>query len=58
VAIWWTFHGTHIGVFASVPATGKAVSYGGADLYTVVNGRIASLRREGANLRDILLASG
>jgi predicted ester cyclase len=57
VAIWWTFHGTHIGAFADVPATGKAVEYGGVDLYTVVNGKIASLRREGANLRDILLAS-
>ena len=58
VAIWWTFHGTHIGAFAGVPATGKAISFGGTDLYTIVNGRIASLRREGDNLRDILLASG
>jgi steroid delta-isomerase-like uncharacterized protein len=57
VAIWWTFRGTHRGDFAGVPATGKTVEYGGIDLYTVANGKIASVRREGANLKEVLISS-
>jgi len=57
VAAWWTFRGTHAGVFAGVPATGKTVEYDEIDLYTLVDGKIASIRREGANLKEILLSS-
>jgi steroid delta-isomerase-like uncharacterized protein len=57
VAAWWTFRGTHRGVFAGVAATGKTVEYGGADLYTVADGKIASIRRQAANLKQLLLSS-
>ena len=57
VAAWWTFRGTHAGAFAGVPATGKTVEYDEIDLYTLVDGKIASIRREGANLKEILLSS-
>jgi steroid delta-isomerase-like uncharacterized protein len=57
VAIWFAFRGVHRGVFAGVPATGKTVEYGGVDLYTVANGKIASIRRVADSLKDILLAS-
>jgi len=57
VAIWWAFRGTHRGDFAGVPATGKTIEYGGVDLYTVVNGKIASVRRVGDNLKEVLLSS-
>jgi len=57
VGVWWTFRGTHRGDFAGVPATGKTVEYGGVDLYTVANGKIASMRRAGDNLKEVLLSS-
>jgi steroid delta-isomerase-like uncharacterized protein len=57
VATWATFRGTHTGVYAGVPATGKAVECRAVDLYTVSDGKITSIRREGDNLREILLSS-
>jgi len=57
VGVWWTFHATHRGAFAGVPATGKTIEYRGVDLYTVTDGKIASIRRVGDSLKDVLLAS-
>ena len=56
VALWFTLHGTHRGTYADVPATGKMIEWSGVDLYTVVNGKIAGLRREAPSLKDLLLA--
>jgi steroid delta-isomerase-like uncharacterized protein len=55
VAMWWTLHGTHLGTYAGVPATGKAIEWDGVDLYTMVDGKIAALRREARSLKDVLL---
>jgi steroid delta-isomerase-like uncharacterized protein len=35
-----TFHGTHLGPFMGIPATGKAVTIDVMDIYTVIGGRI------------------
>jgi steroid delta-isomerase-like uncharacterized protein len=56
VAIWFTVHGTHLGTYADVPATGKTIEWSIVDLYTVVNGKIAGLRRQAPSLKNILLA--
>jgi predicted ester cyclase len=56
VVAWGTFRGTHTGHFAGVPATGKTVEVGAVDLYTVVDGKIASVRRQGGKLKEILLS--
>lgn len=37
----WTFHGTHLGPFGPVPATGKEISMSGITIYTLRNGKIA-----------------
>jgi len=55
VATWWTFRGTHRGVFAGVPATGKTIEWSAADLYTVVNGKIVACTRRARSLKDLLL---
>ena len=55
VALWWTLHGTHLGTYADVPATGKPVEWSAVDLYTVVNGQIADLRRQARSLKEVLL---
>jgi steroid delta-isomerase-like uncharacterized protein len=56
VVLWWTLHGTHLGTYAEVPATGKRVEWTAVDFYTVVNGRIADLRRQAPSIKDMLLA--
>ena len=56
VALWFTLHGTHLGTYADVPATGKMIEWSGVDLYTVVNGKIAALKRQAPSLKDLLLA--
>ena len=58
VALWFTLHGTHLGTYAGVPATGKTIEWNAVDLYTVVDGKIAGLKREGRSLKDLLLALG
>ena len=55
VAIWFTLHGTHLGTYAGVPATGKTIEWSGVDLYTVVDGQIAGLKRQAPSLKDLLL---
>ncbi|WP_396272744.1 ester cyclase [Granulicella arctica] len=40
VALRGTFHGTHLGPFAGIPATGKQVSAPVMLFYNVENGRI------------------
>jgi steroid delta-isomerase-like uncharacterized protein len=35
-----TFHGTHLGPFMGIPATGKTVTIDVMDIYTVTGGRI------------------
>jgi len=50
VAAVFMFTGTHRGVWAGVPPTGNAVKWRGADLYTISDGRIASLDRNADQL--------
>lgn len=45
VALHWTMHGTHQGMYQDIPATGKPISWSGMDLYTIANGKIASIVR-------------
>jgi steroid delta-isomerase-like uncharacterized protein len=40
VAVRWTATGTHRGVLAGIPATGRAVRWGGIDLYRLRDGMI------------------
>jgi steroid delta-isomerase-like uncharacterized protein len=56
VVLWWTLEGTHRGTYAGIPATGKKIEWTAVDLYTVVGGRIADLRRQAPSLKDSLLA--
>ena len=55
VVLWWTLHGTHSGTYAGVPATGKKIEWSAVDLYTVVNGQIAALKRQARSLKEMLL---
>jgi steroid delta-isomerase-like uncharacterized protein len=41
VAARWTATGTHSAEFAGLPATGRAVTWGGIDIYRLVDGKIA-----------------
>jgi steroid delta-isomerase-like uncharacterized protein len=50
VALRWTFRGTHLGPYRDISATGKTVNWSGIDIYTVANGRIASIVREADSL--------
>ena len=58
VGMWWTLHGTHLGTYADVPATGETIEWSGVDLYTVINGRIAAYRRVARSLKDVLRELG
>jgi steroid delta-isomerase-like uncharacterized protein len=57
VVVQWTFHGTHRGPFQGIPATGKIVEWDGLDLYTITDGKIASLTRK-ADSRTLLKQLG
>ena len=50
VVVRWTLTGTQRGVWRSIPATGNAVKWNATDIYTVSNGKIASLVRAADNL--------
>jgi len=41
VAVRWTATGTHSAEFVGLPATGRAVRWGGIDLYRLVDGKVA-----------------
>jgi steroid delta-isomerase-like uncharacterized protein len=41
VAARWTATGTHSAELAGIPATGRAVRWGGTDVYRVTDGRVA-----------------
>ena len=41
VAARWTATGTHSAELAGVPATGRAVRWGGTDVYRIADGRVA-----------------
>jgi steroid delta-isomerase-like uncharacterized protein len=46
----WTMTGTQRGVWDGIPATGNAVKWDATDIFTVENGKIASLLRAADNL--------
>jgi steroid delta-isomerase-like uncharacterized protein len=50
VMVWWTFTGTHLGIYREIPATGKVVNWSGIDIYTVTDSRISSAVREADSL--------
>jgi steroid delta-isomerase-like uncharacterized protein len=43
VVVRWTAHGTHLGAFADIPATGRAVQWTGIDMVQVKDGQIIEL---------------
>ena len=43
VSSWTTLHGTHLGEFAGVGASGRTVKFAGWDLFRVRDGRIVEL---------------
>jgi len=43
VMVRWTFHGTHLGEFHSLPPTGKPVAYSGINIFRVADGKIAEI---------------
>lgn len=49
--------GTHLGQFQAIPATGKTVSMTATDIYTIVDGKLASLTREG-NFLSLMVQLG
>jgi steroid delta-isomerase-like uncharacterized protein len=46
VVMRWRLRGTHEGTYRGVEATGKRIEWTAIDIYTVINGRIADLKRE------------
>jgi len=50
VVVGWTLTGTHQGVWRGIPATGNAVEWNATDMYTISEGKIASLDRAADNL--------
>lgn len=50
VVLHWTLHGTHLGTFRDIPATGNTVDWSGIDIYTIANGKITSSVREADGL--------
>ena len=43
VMVRWTFSGTQVGEYASLPPTNKAVIYSGINIFRVENGKIAEI---------------
>ena len=54
VAILWSLDGTHQAEFFGVPATGRAVSVPGIDVYRIADGRIAELWTVGDDLGPLM----
>jgi len=50
VVVRWTLTGTQRGVWRGIPATGNAVKWNATDIFTVSNGKLASLVRAADNL--------
>ena len=50
VVVSWTLTGTHRGVWRGIPATGHTIEWNATDIYTILDGRIASLHRAADNL--------
>jgi steroid delta-isomerase-like uncharacterized protein len=46
----WTFRGTHLGTYQTIPATGKVIEWHGIDIYTIREGRIANVVRHADSL--------
>jgi steroid delta-isomerase-like uncharacterized protein len=46
----WTLTGTHRGVWRGIPATGHTIEWNATDMYTISDGKIASLQRAADNL--------
>ncbi|MEM7710503.1 MAG: ester cyclase [Pseudomonadota bacterium] len=42
--VYWTFKGTHSGVFYGAPASGKIAGCNGIDIYTIEDGKFAEQR--------------
>jgi steroid delta-isomerase-like uncharacterized protein len=41
MVVWhWTFHATHQGELMGIPATGKAISFSGVNIFRMNNGRV------------------
>jgi steroid delta-isomerase-like uncharacterized protein len=45
VVCWWKLHGTHLGVYENIPATGKKIEMIAIDIYTITDGKISWLER-------------
>jgi Predicted ester cyclase len=50
VVVSWTLTGTHRGVWRGIPATGHTIEWNATDMYTISDGKIASLHRAADNL--------
>ncbi|NRB53156.1 MAG: ester cyclase [Saprospiraceae bacterium] len=45
VVLRWTLKGTHNGPYRDIPATGKAITWTGVDIYTLKEGKIVGIMR-------------
>ena len=45
VVCWWKLHGTQLGPYENIPATGKKVEMIAIDIYTITDGKISGLER-------------
>jgi steroid delta-isomerase-like uncharacterized protein len=43
VAVRWTIHATHTGLFAGVPGSGAPVTFSGVNIFRIQQGRIAEI---------------
>lgn len=41
----WKLHGTHLGIYENIPATGTKIEMIAIDIYTITNGKISWLER-------------
>ncbi len=53
----WTWHGTHLGEFEGLPATGKQASGQGIEVYRFVDGKVAEIWLE-VNVLTVLTQLG
>jgi len=56
VVLRFTLTGTHLGVWAGIPATGKKVTWAVTDIYTLRGGKLAALVRAAPDLKAQLSA--